>query len=33
MKEDNSGLKNIKEDNSRETIICAGQGYPLGFDS
>jgi len=29
MKEDNSGSTNVKGDNSREMIICAGQGYPL----
>jgi len=27
MKESNPGQKNIKGDNSKEIIICVGQGY------
>jgi len=29
MKKDNPIPKNIKTDNLRETVICAGQCYPL----
>jgi len=29
MKEDYSGMTNIKGDNSRGIFICAGRGHPL----